>query len=283
MTSPFNKPVLVGVGATLVAAALWTLLRSRRGSGKSDSTSASGTSSPCTHNKTKVTVSLMLHEDQIEFLEGLTKVWCPLSCAYLLVCFVIQHDSCGTPRSGTRPSRMFHMPFESCCVTRHLTKLTWCACVICILLFRFFPRVWVARGWFGWLQEEIYTQVRCTHCGKEKKTRQGKREVSGTQTVEFWKVIIVPRACVDDSAVSRLISTLDGNFDTIFACFPDFVAVTVELYQSQVDFLSARKEKHGLPDTGKALRVLLDYARTEGNVTDIFFTPATGCNCGAKH
>lgn len=48
------------------------------------------------------------------------------------------------------------------------------------------------------------------------------------------------------------------------------VNVTFEIEADQKTWLEEIVKKHGLADASKALRVLLDYARTEGDPEKIF-------------
>ena len=48
--------------------------------------------------------------------------------------------------------------------------------------------------------------------------------------------------------------------------------VTFEIKSDSYDMLKDIKEKYGLPDTSKALRVLLDYVAQDGDWDDIFGT-----------
>ncbi len=47
-------------------------------------------------------------------------------------------------------------------------------------------------------------------------------------------------------------------------------AVTVGLYEEQAAFLTETQEKYSLPNLSKTLRVLLQYAATDGDTTAIF-------------
>ncbi len=56
--------------------------------------------------------------------------------------------------------------------------------------------------------------------------------------------------------------------------------VDAEVYEYQLAQLETLRVKYELPDVGKVVRVLLDYAVKDGDETGIFFTPDT-CDCGA--
>lgn len=61
------------------------------------------------------------------------------------------------------------------------------------------------------------------------------------------------------------------------------VAVTVELYEHQVEQLKEFQTRFSLPDFGKTVRVMIDYAVRDGDQTAIFFSPQTTCACGSAH
>ena len=44
----------------------------------------------------------------------------------------------------------------------------------------------------------------------------------------------------------------------------------IELHPEQVDYLDRMVQEYGLPDRGKAIRCLLDYAVEDGDADDIF-------------
>ncbi|MEM7049682.1 MAG: hypothetical protein AAF604_08485 [Acidobacteriota bacterium] len=46
--------------------------------------------------------------------------------------------------------------------------------------------------------------------------------------------------------------------------------VEIELHLGQVDWLEKMVEEHGLPDTGKAIRALIDFAMADGDQEQIF-------------
>lgn len=51
----------------------------------------------------------------------------------------------------------------------------------------------------------------------------------------------------------------------------DAQSVTVELETEKIEFLKTMAERHGLPDIGKAVRCLVNYAREhEDKHADIF-------------
>ena len=52
----------------------------------------------------------------------------------------------------------------------------------------------------------------------------------------------------------------------------DKINASLEIERVQQEWLDAMAEKHGLPDPSKALRVVLDHARTAGDETVIFET-----------
>lgn len=53
---------------------------------------------------------------------------------------------------------------------------------------------------------------------------------------------------------------------------------TVELDQPKVEFLEAMAKKYGLPDTGKAMRCLIDHARENPAMEESIFTEIR-CSC----
>ncbi len=57
------------------------------------------------------------------------------------------------------------------------------------------------------------------------------------------------------------------------------VDVTFTLYEDQLNFLKNMVEKYDLPDESKALRILIDFARTEGDLEQIF-TEIRCTHCG---
>lgn len=52
----------------------------------------------------------------------------------------------------------------------------------------------------------------------------------------------------------------------------DKVNVSLEIEREQREWLEAMTRKHGLPDESKALRVVLDHARTAGDEKVLFET-----------
>ena len=52
----------------------------------------------------------------------------------------------------------------------------------------------------------------------------------------------------------------------------DKVTASLEIERVQQDWLQAMAEKHKLPDPAKALRIVLDHARTEGDEKVLFET-----------
>ncbi len=52
----------------------------------------------------------------------------------------------------------------------------------------------------------------------------------------------------------------------------DKINASLEIERVQQEWLDAMAEKYGLPDPSKALRVVLDHARTAGDETVIFET-----------
>ena len=50
------------------------------------------------------------------------------------------------------------------------------------------------------------------------------------------------------------------------------VKLEIELHPAQAEYLDRMINEYGLPDRGKALRCLLDYAEEEGDPDDIFET-----------
>lgn len=59
----------------------------------------------------------------------------------------------------------------------------------------------------------------------------------------------------------------------------DKVNASLEIEREQREWLEAMARKHGLPDESKALRVVLDYARTAGDEKVLFETVrCLGCS-----
>ena len=57
------------------------------------------------------------------------------------------------------------------------------------------------------------------------------------------------------------------------------INASLEIEQVQQDWLNAMADKYQLPDSSKALRVVLDHARTEGDEKVIFETfRCLGCD-----
>lgn len=57
------------------------------------------------------------------------------------------------------------------------------------------------------------------------------------------------------------------------------IKVTFEIKPDMYEMLKKVRDKYGLPDTSKAMRVLLDYAADDGDWDEIFAT--TRCRrCG---
>ncbi len=52
-----------------------------------------------------------------------------------------------------------------------------------------------------------------------------------------------------------------------------------ELYEDQLSWLKEMVDKFDLPDEHKALRILVDYARNDGDLDDIF-TSIRCTHCG---
>ena len=50
----------------------------------------------------------------------------------------------------------------------------------------------------------------------------------------------------------------------------DKTAQTIDLTEDQIEFLTKMVEKHELPDIGKAVRALIDYAMEDGDTDEIF-------------
>lgn len=50
----------------------------------------------------------------------------------------------------------------------------------------------------------------------------------------------------------------------------DKTAQRIDLTADQIAFLTEMVEKHALPDIGKAVRVLIDYAMEDGDTDEIF-------------
>ncbi len=54
---------------------------------------------------------------------------------------------------------------------------------------------------------------------------------------------------------------------------------SIDLNQNQIDWLMAMKEKYGVTDDGKALRIVLDYVMEEAELDTVF--EEVRCNhCG---
>lgn len=66
---------------------------------------------------------------------------------------------------------------------------------------------------------------------------------------------------------------------TSFSCVR---AVTVQLYDDQLQAMHVYAAKYGFEDTCSAMRAMLEYAMTEGDRALIFFTPAASCCCGQQ-
>ncbi|MHC4909134.1 MAG: hypothetical protein ACYTF9_05380 [Planctomycetota bacterium] len=54
---------------------------------------------------------------------------------------------------------------------------------------------------------------------------------------------------------------------------------TLELKPSHLEYLEAMVEKHGLPDTSKALRCLVTYARSNPDMEDTLFREIRCTDC----
>lgn len=52
-----------------------------------------------------------------------------------------------------------------------------------------------------------------------------------------------------------------------------------EIYEDQLSWMKEMVDKFDLPDAHKALRILVDYARTDGDLDDIF-TNIRCTHCG---
>ncbi len=50
------------------------------------------------------------------------------------------------------------------------------------------------------------------------------------------------------------------------------VKLEIEIHAAQADYLDRMIDQYGLPDRGKAVRCLLDYAEEDGDCDDIFET-----------
>ncbi|MCA8932634.1 MAG: hypothetical protein KDA49_09215 [Rhodospirillaceae bacterium] len=50
----------------------------------------------------------------------------------------------------------------------------------------------------------------------------------------------------------------------------DKTAQKIDLTEDQIEFLTKMVEKHELPDIGKAVRALIDYAMEDGDTDEIF-------------
>lgn len=130
-------------------------------------------------------------------------------------------------------------------------------CAFCFGLHRHHVLTWYGRACIRdcakyspcqHLQDGIFKVVRCMHCRTQAKNIEGKASF-----------------CVH-----------------VACCSFDFSvpSVDAEVYEYQLAQLEALRVKYELPDVGKVVRVLLDYAVKDGDETAIFFTPDT-CDCGA--
>jgi len=54
---------------------------------------------------------------------------------------------------------------------------------------------------------------------------------------------------------------------------------TIEFKPRQVDYLRRMVEKHGLPDAGKAVRILIDFALHERDEEERIFTKLRCSGC----
>lgn len=59
----------------------------------------------------------------------------------------------------------------------------------------------------------------------------------------------------------------------------DAVARSVELHSEQVAFLEEMAKKYGLPDWGKAMRCLVNYARDTPDQQDTIFSEVRCLEC----
>ncbi|MCB9960336.1 MAG: hypothetical protein H6843_17200 [Rhodospirillaceae bacterium] len=50
----------------------------------------------------------------------------------------------------------------------------------------------------------------------------------------------------------------------------DKTALRIDLTEDQIAFLTEMVDKHELPDIGKAVRALIDYAMEDGDTQEIF-------------
>ncbi len=55
--------------------------------------------------------------------------------------------------------------------------------------------------------------------------------------------------------------------------------ITVELTERQIEFLDRMVEKHGLPDRGKAVRCLVNFASDESGEEDRIFGEIRCLDC----
>jgi hypothetical protein len=55
---------------------------------------------------------------------------------------------------------------------------------------------------------------------------------------------------------------------------------TVELEPAKMEFLEQMAEAHGLPDAGKAIRCLIDYARENAQAREAIFGEVRCVDCG---
>ncbi|MPZ17784.1 MAG: hypothetical protein GEV06_07725 [Luteitalea sp.] len=61
----------------------------------------------------------------------------------------------------------------------------------------------------------------------------------------------------------------------------DKLPLTVELEQSKIDFLEEMAQTYNLPDTGKAIRCLIDYARENADLRQTIFDEIRCVDCDA--
>ncbi|MGH9160972.1 MAG: hypothetical protein ACRD2X_13430 [Vicinamibacteraceae bacterium] len=61
----------------------------------------------------------------------------------------------------------------------------------------------------------------------------------------------------------------------------DKLSLTVELEQSKIDFLEEMAQTYNLPDAGKAIRCLVDYARENVELQRTIFDEIRCVDCGA--
>jgi len=60
----------------------------------------------------------------------------------------------------------------------------------------------------------------------------------------------------------------------------DKQSIAVDLYPQQVAFLEEMASKHGIPDLGKAVRVLVNFARDEPDHETLIFGEKRCLDCG---